>query len=60
MPIVTLCKSCNTIHRDIIDRCKYCGSQHVSVKFINESMIKHKDNRDFIKDENGHGNKAHS
>ena len=39
MSIVTLCKSCQTINRTIIDRCKYCGSQRVEVKSIDSELI---------------------
>jgi RNA polymerase subunit RPABC4/transcription elongation factor Spt4 len=37
--IATVCKSCNTVSVRIIDRCKYCGSQQVETKFIDDTLI---------------------
>lgn len=62
MPILTLCRSCDTVDRAIRDRCKYCGSQRVEVKSVAPEMIDKSGNREFLinrKKENGR-TKAHS
>ena len=63
MAIVTLCRSCDTVNRSIIDRCKYCGSQCVEVKYLGDSLIGHdrRNSRDFLIREKKHGSpKTHS
>lgn len=40
MPIVTLCRSCDTVYLSVIDRCKYCGSTCVDTKWLNTEQIK--------------------
>jgi hypothetical protein len=37
--IATICKSCNTVSRVIIERCKWCGSRCLQTKFVDNSKI---------------------
>jgi hypothetical protein len=60
MPIVTLCRSCNTIIRATIDRCAYCGSRCVDAKYLNEESIIRKDGRYQLKKESDVSSKTHS
>jgi len=48
MAIVTLCRSCDTVVRVIIDRCKYCGSQCVETKFVSDELIRRQSKRDTL------------
>ena len=38
--IATVCKSCNTITRAIVDRCYYCGSRMTEVKNVDPLYVK--------------------
>lgn len=39
--IATVCKSCDTVDRAIIDRCKYCGSKQVETKYVDNALTKY-------------------
>mgnify|MGYP001580516843 CR=1 FL=1 len=61
MAIVSLCKSCETLSRAIIDRCKYCGSQRVEVKSVDDSLIGRTGKREFlVNKKKSNDSKAHS
>jgi RNA polymerase subunit RPABC4/transcription elongation factor Spt4 len=60
MAIVTLCRSCDTVVRAVIDRCKYCGSRCVETKFISDSLILHTGKRDILIKVKQDGSKAHT
>lgn len=40
MPIVTLCRSCDTVMMSTLDRCSHCGSKCIDVKYLDGSLIK--------------------
>lgn len=45
----TVCRSCDTINRYIIiSRCKYCGSQRLDFKSIDDSLVKQVRNREVL------------
>jgi len=48
--IATVCKSCRIVIKTITDRCRWCGSQHVEVKFVNETEIIHKHGHDYLRE----------
>lgn len=48
MPIVTLCRSCDTVMYSVLDRCIYCGSQCVDAKWLNAEQIRHSANRSIL------------
>ena len=49
--IVTFCKSCRVIDKNIVDRCTYCGSKFVEFKNIDDDFIFHGNNRYRLKEE---------